>query len=96
MDNIHKLPFLFGGFMAVIAGAINYSNGFDSQTIYINMTIFMVIFYILGIYIKNTIVAMNKEQKVKRENELNLLNQNNAENPDKNNTNENGGFDVSK
>ena len=69
MDRIHRLPFLLGGFMTVIVGAISYSCGSDNKTIYTRMVIFMVVFYILGIYARNTINGIDKELQEKKQQE---------------------------
>jgi capsular polysaccharide biosynthesis protein len=74
MDRIHKLPFLLGGFVTVLVGAISYGSGSDNKTIYIRMVIFMVVFYIIGIYARNTIIAINKEvQEKKQQEEYDLM-----------------------
>lgn len=70
MDRIHKLPFLLGGFMAVVTGVISYCCGSDSQTTYVRMLVFMVVFYVIGIYVRNTIKSIHTELNNKKEQEL--------------------------
>lgn len=67
MDYIHKLPFLLGGFMAVIVGIASYLAGTANQAVYLRMTIALVAFYIVGGYIKNTVVALKEELRKKEE-----------------------------
>lgn len=67
MDYIHKLPFLLGGFMAVIVGIYSYLAGTANQAVYLRMTIALVAFYIVGGYIKNTVVALKEELRKKEE-----------------------------
>lgn len=74
MDRIHKLPFLLGGFMTLLVGLISYGSGSDNKTIYTRMVIFMVVFYLIGIYARNTITAINKElQEKKQQEEYDLM-----------------------
>lgn len=70
MDNIHKLPFLLGGFMAVVVGIISFISGSAAQTIYIRMAVVMVGFYIVGGFIKNTLNTIKDELKQKEEQRL--------------------------
>jgi len=67
MDLIRRLPFLFGSFMAVIAGFASYICGTDSRSIYIRMAVCMVVFYILGTFIKNTVGNIKKEITINEE-----------------------------
>lgn len=70
MDSIHKMPFLLGGFMAVVTGLISYISGKNSQTLYIRMAVVMVVFFILGNLIKRTLITINEELEKKKEQEL--------------------------
>jgi hypothetical protein len=70
MDRIHKLPFITGGFMAVLIGAISYACGSGSQTTYIRMAVVMVGFYIIGVYVRNTLKSINAQLEEKKEQEL--------------------------
>lgn len=67
MDRIHGLPFITGGFMAVMAGIISYVCRSDNQSTYIRMAIVMVVFYMIGVYIRNTLTAINTENEEKKE-----------------------------
>ena len=70
MDGIHKLPYLLGGFMAVIVGIISYISGSVTQTIYIRMAVVMVVFYMLGSIIRNTLNKIKDELRNKEEQRL--------------------------
>ena len=70
MDDIHKLPFLLGGFMAVVVGIISYISDSVTQTIYIRMAVVMVAFYIVGGFIRNTLNTIKDELKQKEEQRL--------------------------
>lgn len=67
MENIHKLPFLMGGTMAVVIGLISYVWGTKTQDIYIRMAVAMVVFFVLGTIIKNTLVKIQDEITKKKE-----------------------------
>lgn len=70
MDRIHGLPFIIGGFMAVLTGFISYACGSGNQTTYTRMAVVLVVFYIIGIYIRNTLKAINTELDEKKEQDL--------------------------
>lgn len=70
MVDIHKLPFLLGGFMAVMVGIISYMSGSATQTIYIRMTVVLLVFYIVGSLIRNTVNTIKDEIKSKEEQKL--------------------------
>lgn len=60
-----------GCMAAVLAGIISYAAGADSQTIYIRMAVMMLVFFILGMYVRNTIDAVKRQiAERKREKEL--------------------------
>lgn len=66
MHGINKLPFLLGGFMTVFVGIISYIGGSANQTIYIRMAVVMVVFYIVGSIIRNTLNTIQEELKDKK------------------------------
>ena len=66
MDRIHRLPFITGGFMAVLTGITSYACGSGNQTTYIRMAVVMVVFYIIGVFIRNTLQSINTELDEKR------------------------------
>lgn len=70
MSIVPKLPFLLGALMAVIVGAAGYLDGLDSQAVYIRMAVVMIVFFIIGSIIKNTLSTIQQEISNKRENEL--------------------------
>lgn len=65
MERIHKLPFILGCLAALAVGIANYITDSDNQTIFLRMAIVMTIFFILGVYIRNTILSINEEVKEK-------------------------------
>lgn len=77
MERIRKLPFLSGCTASILAGVISYAAGIDSQTIYIRMAVMMVVFFVLGVYIRNTIYSVARQSAIikrekKREEDLRL------------------------
>lgn len=71
MERFRKLPFLSGCMAAVLAGITSFAAGADSQTIYIRMAVMMLVFFILGVYIRNTVYTI-KRQNLIREKEKEL------------------------
>lgn len=72
MGHIRKLPFTLGCLAAIVTGIVGYSAGVVDQTIYLRMAAMMLLFYVLGIYIKNTIRTVKKEvviREIERKNE---------------------------
>jgi hypothetical protein len=62
---------------SILAGVISYAAGIDSQTIYIRMAVMMVVFFVLGVYIRNTIYSVARQSAIikrekKREEDLRL------------------------
>ncbi len=70
MESIHKLPFLLGGSMAVVVGLISYISGSAAQTVYLRMAVVLVVFYILGGIVRNTLNAIKDEMRKKEEQRL--------------------------
>lgn len=66
MDYVHRLPFILGASMAVVIGVINNSTGTESKTIYIRMSVGLVVFFILGLYIRNIIYKIDEEIRKKK------------------------------
>ncbi len=61
MERIHKLPFILGCLAAIVVGIANYITGSGNQTIFLHMAVVMTIFYILGVYIRNTLISIKDE-----------------------------------
>jgi predicted Holliday junction resolvase-like endonuclease len=56
---------------AVLAGIISFAAGADSQKIYIRMAVMMLVFFILGTFVRNTIFDVKRQAAIrKREKEL--------------------------
>ena len=66
MDYVHKLPFILGASIAVLIGVINSITGAESKTIYIRMSVGLVVFFILGLYIRNFIYKIDEEVRKKK------------------------------
>ncbi len=65
MGNIRKLPFILGCLAAIVTGIVSYSVGVVDQTIYLRMAVMMLLFYILGLYIRYTVRLTKKEVKIR-------------------------------
>lgn len=71
MERIQKLPFLAGSTAAVVTGAASYAAGVESRMIYLRMAVMMLVFFLIGFYIRNTVLSINEDiEKKKREKEL--------------------------
>lgn len=69
MNYVRKLPFILGTGMALIIGIVNYSSDAELKDIYIRMSIGLVCFFILGLYIRGTIYKIDDELRKQREEE---------------------------
>lgn len=70
MEYVQKLPFILGASMALIIGIINNNSSAETKTIYIRMSVGLVIFFILGLYIREFIYKLYEEIKKKEAEEL--------------------------
>lgn len=70
MDYIHKLPFILGALMTVIIGFVSKKTGVDSKTIYIRMSVGLIVFFVLGLYIRSSIYKIEEEIRKRKEEEL--------------------------
>lgn len=89
MERIHKLPFILGCLGAIAVGIASYITNSDNQTIFLRMAVIMTIFFILGVYIKNTILSIKdevikKEMERLREEELRLQQENEKQHAESN------------
>ena len=66
--------------MAIIIGVINNLLGTESKTIYIRMSVGLVVFFILGLYIREIIYKLYEEIKEKGEEEKKLKEQQEVKN----------------
>lgn len=69
MDYVHKLPFILGASMTVIIGLVSNKTGVDSKTIYIRMSVGLVVFFVLGLYIRSSIYKLEEEVRKRKEEE---------------------------
>lgn len=70
MDYVHKLPFIIGASMAVIIGVVSNRTGVEPKTIYIRMSVGLVVFFVLGLYIRSSIYKIDEEIRKRKEEEL--------------------------
>ena len=71
MDYIHKLPFIVGIVVTLAVGAMSYVHKVDGQVLYLRMALSLIVFYILGVYMRSVLVRTLKEIELrKREEEL--------------------------
>lgn len=61
MERIQKLPFILGCFAAMVVGFASYLAGSGNQTIFLRMAVLMTVFFIIGVYIRNTILSIREE-----------------------------------
>jgi uncharacterized membrane protein YciS (DUF1049 family) len=66
MERICKLPFILGCLAAMTVGIASYAAHIESHTIYLRMTVMMLVFFIIGWYIKNTVFNIEKEIQDKK------------------------------
>lgn len=66
MGRIQKLPFILGCSAAIVAGSTSYMAGVDSQGIYIRMAAVMLIFFIIGVYIRSTVISIKEEVLIRK------------------------------
>lgn len=66
MDYVHRLPYILGASAAIIIGMASYKSGLDIRTIYVRMSIFMVKFFVVGLYIRGEINKIDIEVKNKK------------------------------
>jgi divalent metal cation (Fe/Co/Zn/Cd) transporter len=69
MEYIQRLPFILATLAAVVTGLICYEYAMAPKDAYIKMIISMVIFFLVGIYARNTINKILDEVKSKKEKE---------------------------
>ena len=71
MERIQKLPFLAGCLAAIVTGMASYAAGVESRMIYLRMAVMMLVFFLIGIYIRNTVLSINDDiENKKREKEF--------------------------
>lgn len=66
MEYIQRLPFILGGLAAFTTGLICFFNKTDMQEAYVQMTVALVIFFIIGLYARGVIKTIEDELEVKR------------------------------
>ncbi|MGE5615196.1 MAG: hypothetical protein ACM3XR_12420 [Bacillota bacterium] len=61
MERIMRLPLLLSFLAAVITGAASHAAGVGNQRTYLRMAVMMLVFYLLGAFIRNTVLSLKKE-----------------------------------
>lgn len=69
MEYIQRLPLILGCLAAITAGIISYASGITNQYIYLRMAVALLVFFIIGVYIRGTVLRIKKEVEKKREEE---------------------------
>ena len=67
MKRIHKIPFILGCSAAIVTGIASYAAHTEDRNIYMRMAVMMLIFFIIGLYAKNTILSIQKEVQYKKQ-----------------------------
>ncbi len=66
MGRIAKLPFILGCSAAIVTGFASYLTGIDNQGIYVRMAVMMLIFFVIGVYIRSTINSIKNEVVIRK------------------------------
>jgi len=67
MDILRKLPFILGSIMTIIVGYISSVMKLSNKETYIRMIIVLVVFYIIGIYLRNVLLKIIEEIKLEKD-----------------------------
>ena len=65
MGVIKNIPVMLAAFFTLIAGLHGYAGGLPNSQIYGNMCLFLVIFYIVGIFVRRTALSFVEANKEK-------------------------------
>jgi len=82
MDFVHRLPFMLSAAATIIVGLVSSGRTDGNQNIYLRMAVCMVVFYILGLYLRTVLLSVNDEVKERLEKEEELKLQQERENSD--------------
>jgi len=67
MDFLKKIPFLVSSSMTIIVGLAGYIMQLENQKLYLTVALTMIISYVAGIILKNTLVSIKEELSSKNE-----------------------------
>lgn len=67
MQYIKKLPFMLSIFMSIIISIASYARGVAQKEIYTRMIISLILFFILGLFIRNTIEKLYESVSRKKD-----------------------------
>ena len=73
MEYIHKLPFLLGAAAAIIVGVGCNFSSVGHQDTYMRMAVAMIIFFAIGVYLRNTLQKINDELETKKLEKENII-----------------------
>jgi divalent metal cation (Fe/Co/Zn/Cd) transporter len=73
MEYVQKLPFLLGAAAAIVVGIISNLKNVSQQDTYLRMAISMIVFFAIGIYIRNTLQKIHDELESKKQEEENRM-----------------------
>jgi Ca2+/H+ antiporter len=93
MDYIYKLPFILSVGFTIVVGMVNIGKGVDNQAVYLRMAVSLIVFYVIGLYLKHlihkTVDNIKKKREIdEQEEEKQKMQQNNVEAGTKNRQNE--------
>ena len=58
MEIVNNLPVILAAFTAFLAGVYGYLNKLPNIRVYQNMSLFLVVFYIIGTLVKRTVKSI--------------------------------------
>jgi len=61
MEYLKRFPYVFAIFMSIVVGIISYISSIEYNEIYIRMIACIIVFYFLGLFIKNFILSLYKD-----------------------------------
>lgn len=66
MGRIQKLPFISGCIAAIVTGIVCCVTGLGNQMTYLRMAVMMLVFFILGAYVRHVVVTLLREVRIKK------------------------------
>jgi hypothetical protein len=67
MEIINNLPVIISAFFTILIGLYGYVKGLPNTTVYQDMCLFLVVFYLVGFLLKRTILGIMEEVTAKAE-----------------------------
>lgn len=75
MEYVQRLPFILGASMTLIIGVISNNSGTELKTTCIRMSVALVVFFVLGLYIRECILKLYEDIRKKEEEEQKIKGQ---------------------